>query len=101
MTTDCKYKNNNNLAYLTQSSVVSFSRRSLISNENKYRQSLEYKMFLAENPGYGKNQTMAAAPSVQFRNLQQADGYNPSANFPSLSGANSPQGLSQTFDLGP
>jgi len=66
MTTDCKCSTikNHNLAYLTRSAVVSFSRRSLISNENKYRQSLEYKMFLAENPNYKQNQTMAAAPSV-------------------------------------
>lgn len=37
--------------------VVSFSRRSLISNEQKYRQSLEYRMFIAENPDYSKDQS--------------------------------------------
>ena len=40
--------------------VVSFSRKSLISNEQKYRakDSLEYRMFMAENPEYAKNQTL-------------------------------------------
>ena len=56
MTTDCKFwrKVFSDDFYLALE--ISFARRSLVSNESKYRESLEYRMFMAENPEVVKNE---------------------------------------------
>jgi len=69
---------------------VSFARRSLVSNENKYRESLEYRLFLAENPEF-----------IDKSGMQPQQDFVPNLEYPSLLSDNLPSPrLAQTFDVG-